>query len=172
MPALTERDLAVLLDVYKYRYLTVSQIARLHFPSRQTAYRRLRSLTNLKLLVGFTAPTLTEHMYFLSKAGAAAVAETLGLPAVELPWSETFRAPKDYYFLCHFVQVTDFRITLAATCSDAGIKLLGFIPEYLASKTTSGGLLKHIKDYVCDVKRAEEQLTHTPDAVLALRRVG
>src|SRR4051812_17057263 len=99
MPALTERDLAVLLDVYKYRYLTVSQIARLHFPSRQTAYRRLRGLTTMKLLVGFTAPTLTEHMYFLSKGGAAAVAGTLGTQLDDLPWSETFRAPKDYYFL-------------------------------------------------------------------------
>lgn len=42
---LTERDTEVMLDIYKYRYLSVSQIKRLHFPSLQTAYRRLRSLT-------------------------------------------------------------------------------------------------------------------------------
>jgi hypothetical protein len=40
-PKLTSRDISVLLDVCKYRYLSVSQIERLHFPSKRTAYRRL-----------------------------------------------------------------------------------------------------------------------------------
>ena len=51
----TARDLDVLRDLYKYRYLSVSQIQRLHFPSLQTAYRRLRALSALKCIAGFTA---------------------------------------------------------------------------------------------------------------------
>jgi hypothetical protein len=171
-PAITERDIAVLIDVYKYRYLTVSQIARLHFPSRQTAYRRLRVLTELKLLTGFTAPTMTEHMYFLGKPGVQAVAAGLGVSQEALAWSETSRAPKDYYFLSHFAQVTDFRITLTRDCSVSGLELLGFIPEYLGSRSPSGGMTKHIKDYVCDIERPMDTLNHTPDAVFALRKVG
>jgi hypothetical protein len=42
---LTMRDSAVILDVYKYRYLTATQIEKLHFPSMQMACRRqLRSV--------------------------------------------------------------------------------------------------------------------------------
>jgi hypothetical protein len=170
--SITERDLAVLVNVYKYRYLTVTQIARLHFPSKQTAYRRLRSLTELHLLVGFTAPTMTEHMYFLGRPGADLVAGTLDVAVAELGWAETSRAPKDYYFLSHFVQVTDFRITLTRCCAASGLKLLGFIPEYLGSRTSAGGLIKHIKDYVCDIERANEKFNHTPDAVFALEKNG
>src|SRR3954471_9133210 len=100
-PAVTERDVAVMLDVYKHRYLSVSQIQRLHFPSLQTAYRRIRALTDLKLLIGFTAPQISEHIYYLSRSGAAMVAESLGLTIDRLAWSEATRAPKDYYFLSH-----------------------------------------------------------------------
>jgi hypothetical protein len=47
---LTMRDTAVILDVYKYRYLTATQIERLHFPSMQMAWRRLHILTTLGFL--------------------------------------------------------------------------------------------------------------------------
>ena len=46
---LTERDIAVILDVYKYRYLSSSQVERLHFPSKRTAWRRLETV--VKILV-------------------------------------------------------------------------------------------------------------------------
>jgi hypothetical protein len=31
---ITARDVAILLDLYQYRYLSFSQLVRLHFPSR------------------------------------------------------------------------------------------------------------------------------------------
>ena len=46
---LTMRDTAVILDVYKYRYFTATQIEKLHFPSMQMAWRRLHILTTLGL---------------------------------------------------------------------------------------------------------------------------
>jgi hypothetical protein len=171
-PLLTDRDIAVLVDVYKHRYLSISQIARLHFPSRQTAYRRLRALEQLKLLVGFRAPVIPEHLYYLNRPGADLVAGILGLTLEQLAWSEATRAPKDYYFLSHFLQVTDFRITLTQGCTASGVELLGFIPEYLGTRTNGGGLAKHIKDFVCDIQRPETKLNHTPDAVFALSKNG
>ncbi len=171
-PKLTGRDIDLLLDVYKYRYLSVSQLQRLHFPSLQTAYRRIRALTELKLLLGFTAPQIPEHIYYLSRSGAGIVADSLGTALEQLAWSEATRAPKDYYFLSHFLEVNDFRIALAQSCRASEMDLLGFIPEYLGSRTNGGGLIKHIKDFVCDIQRPTQSLNHTPDAVFALSKDG
>ncbi len=62
---LTSRDVAVIVDVYKYRYLSVSQIEALHFPSKGTAWRRLRAMTALGYLKAFTAPSIPERLYYL-----------------------------------------------------------------------------------------------------------
>src|SRR3954468_19624887 len=99
----TERDVQVLTAVHKHRYLSVSQIQRLHFPSLQTAYRRLRTLTGQGLLIGFTVPNVPEHVYYLSREGAAEVAGCLGVGLDALKWKEHSRSPKDYYFLRHFL---------------------------------------------------------------------
>jgi hypothetical protein len=168
----TERDIQVLLDVYKYRYLSVSQIQRLHFPSLQTTYRRLRALSNLGYLVGFHAPTMTEHLYYLGPQGGSEVAAALGIEPEALKWKDISRPPKDYYFLRHFLKATDFRINLTAACQDGELSLLGFIPEYHGQRTENGGLAKYIKDFVCDVRDGREQINHTPDAVFALQKHG
>lgn len=55
---ITERDIKAILDLYKFRYLSVSQIHQLHFPSQQTAYRRLRALKGLEYLKSFTVPNM------------------------------------------------------------------------------------------------------------------
>ena len=168
----TERDVKVLLDVYKYRYLSVSQIQRLHFPSLQTTYRRLRALQVLGYLVGFKAPTMTEHLYHLGPQGGSEVAAALGVEQDQLKWKDISRPPKDYYFLRHFLKVTDFRIALIEACDRSDVCLLGFIPEYYGQKTEGGGLAKHIKDFVCDVSGGNETISHTPDAVFALQKNG
>jgi hypothetical protein len=169
--AVTERDIQVLVDVYKHRYLSVSQIQRLHFPSLQTAYRRLRGLTALGYLVGFTAPAISEHLYYLGKPGMDLVAQAMGVGMSDLKWQDSPQSPKDYYFLRHFMGVNDIRISLSQACEQSGIQLLGFIPEYYGQKTAAGGLVKYIKDFVCDVKRPQEApIPHTPDAVFALEK--
>ncbi len=171
-PAVTERDMKVLLDVYKHRYLSVSQIQRLHFPSLQTAYRRLRALKTLGLLCGFTVPNIPEHVYYLSADGASQVAASLGASLDSLKWTEHSRSPKDYYFLRHFLKINDFRIALAHAClGTPGLQLLGFIPEYFGEHRPGGGVAKYIRDVICDVS-PKENLGHTPDAVFALEKNG
>lgn len=165
---LTARDLALACDLYKYRYLSVSQIQRLHFPSLQTTYRRLRALSALGYLAGFLAPHIPEHIYYLEKKGAELVADALGVEATELKWASSSKKPKDYYFLRHFLATTDFRLALQAACRPAEMELLGFIPEYYGEKTKAGGVVKYIKDLVCDVHSPAEKISHTPDAVFAL----
>ena len=137
----------------------------------QTTYRRLRCLTGAGHLVGFTAPGLSEHLYYLGKSGAELVAGPLGVEPSELKWQGGLQAPKDYYFLRHFLAINDVRISLSHACRNSDIRLLGFIPEYYGQKTPTGGLIKYIKDFVCDVSRPnDEPITHTPDAVFALEK--
>lgn len=174
---LTKRDASVLLDIYKYRYLSVSQIQRLHFPSLQTTYRRLRALCALELIKGFLAPHITEHIYYLQSAGAEIVANGLGVEVSALRWTTTSRAPKDYYFLRHFLAASDFRIALSRACdaSDSAITLRGFIPEYYGQQRGGDGggngeLKKYIKDIVCDIADRADKFSHTPDAVFALEK--
>ena len=169
---LTGRDAEVVVDLYKYRYLSVSQIQRLHFPSLQTAYRRLRALREGGYVAGFTAPHITEHVYYLDGPGAELVAANLGVAVADLKWTRTGRAPKDYYFLRHFLKVNDFRIALTLACRESEIELLGFIPEYYGERGSSGAVVKYIKDFACDIGDPARRISHTPDAVFALARRG
>lgn len=171
---LTERDVELLLDLYKYRYLSVGQVRRLHFPSTQTAYRRLRALLSLGYVKSFVAPHVTERIFHLDTLGAKTVADRLGVDTSELKWMNGSRPPKDYYFLRHFLKSTDFRIALTEACreqSDNNLRLLGFIPEYYGERdavTDGRSVTKYVKDFVCDINRPSEKFSHAPDAVFAL----
>jgi hypothetical protein len=134
----------------------------------------LRALTASGHLQGFTAPGIPERIYHLTSEGAKTVAAYLELPLGSLKWGKGAKAPKDYYFLKHSLKSNDFRITLTKACetSGSGIKLLGYIPEYYGEKTNSGGVVKYIRDFVCDVYDPAKLIHHTPDGVFALERNG
>ena len=169
---LTERDFEIILTLYKHRYLKTSQIKQLHFPSLQTANRRLRTLTELKLVKHFTVPNIPERIYCIGSRGANLVADQLEVTVDQLLWSKNTHAPKDYYFMQHFLAVNQFRIELTQACQNSAIELLGFIPEYFGTKHASGRVAKYIKDFVFDVQNRQEKITHTPDAVFALQKDG
>jgi hypothetical protein len=169
---LMDRDVEVVLDIYKHRYLSVSQIAVLRFPSIQTARRRLRVLTADNYVGGFTAPGTPETIYYLERKGAEVVASYLQVSPDDLKWIRGTRTPKDYYFLKHFIKANDFRIALtqAINSVNTGIKLLGYIPEYYGEKTDKGGAVKYIRDSICDMHNTSLVINHTPDAVFALEK--
>jgi hypothetical protein len=171
-PKPTKRDVAVLVDVYKYRYLSVSQVEALHFPSRRTAYRRLQALTALSYLKAFTVPSIPERIYYLDKPGAEVVAGEMQVEVDDLNWHRSMRAPKDYYFLRHFLAINDFRIALTRACEDSPMTLLGFIPEYVGEKTREGNVKKYLRDQVCDITNTSRRISHTPDAAFALGKEG
>ena len=98
---LMDRDVRVVLDIYKHRYLSVSQIAMLRFPSIQTARRRLRVLTADNYVGGFTAPGTSETIYYIERKGADIVASYLQVSLDDLKWIKSTRTPKDYYCLLY-----------------------------------------------------------------------
>jgi Replication-relaxation len=167
---ITDRDVAVLVSVYKYRYLSVSQIEALHFPSLQTMHRRLRALTAGKYLKSFTVPGIAERVFYLDRNGAEVVAGEMLVDLDALKWHRAMQAPKDYRFLRHFLAINDFRITLTLACQNTAITLLDFIPEYIGEKTRGGYVKKYLCDTVCDVKSSTQQLSHTPDGAFALEK--
>lgn len=169
---MTERDGEVLLSVYKHRFLTVTQIQRLHFPSMQTAYRRIRLLRTEGLLTDFTIPNIDEAVITVARKGLCEIAALLGVEQTELRWTDTKNKPRDYYFMRHFLAINDFRIQLAMDCVNSGIRLLGFIPDYFGERTKAGGTIKYIKDIVCDIETSRPEISHTPDGVFALERNG
>ncbi len=168
---LTRRDTEVLLDLYKYRYLSVSQIQLLHFPSRQTAYRRLRALKGMNYLGSFRVSNINERIYYLDRRGAELVASGLGVSLSDLKWHRR-RTPNDHYFIRHFLKVNDFRIAVTLACRDSEIGLLGFIPEYYGEKRGRGEVRRYIRDFVLDIKDRSRKIYHTPDAVFALEKDG
>ncbi len=168
----TERDSLLLVDLYKHRFLTITQLQRLHFPSMQTAYRRMRLLKSARYVSSFTVANIDESIFTVSTAGLQAVAEALGVDREQLKWSETKAKPRDYYFMRHFLAINDFRITLKLACEASGIRLLGFIPDYYGEKTDKGAVTKYIRDVICDVARDRQEVSHTPDGVFALERDG
>ena len=145
---LTKRDVDVILDVYKHRYLKTSQIQQLHFPSERTTTRRLKFLIDAKLLKHFNVPNIPERIYQVSTRGANLVAQHQDTSVSDLLWSRTTAAPKDYYFMQHFLAINDFRIQTTEACEKSDIQLSGFIPEYYGHKHSSGRITKHIKDFV------------------------
>jgi Replication-relaxation len=167
---ITGRDEQVVLDVYKYRYLSASQLQNLHFPSERVAYRRLQALTTLRYLSYFTVPNIHERVYHLDAKGAELVAGHLEVDVKNLAWHKVFHSPKDYYFLRHFLKLNDFRLQLTAACQN-DVKLLGFIPDYYGTKI-EGSVGKYIRDHVCDIANPTVAISHTPDAVFCLQKAG
>ena len=169
---MTERDVALLVDIYKYRYLTISQFQQLHFPSLQTAYRRTKILKRDGCISGFNVANTDEGIFSLTAKGLDIVASALGVDRVDLKWNEAKEKPKDYYFMRHFIAINDFRSAMRQACEQSTLRLLGFIPDYYGEKTDKGGVTKYIKDMICDVANEREKVSHTPDAVFALEKDG
>ncbi len=171
--AITERDIEVVLALYKYRYLSGSQIRTLLFPSVQTANRRLRVLIADGYVVPFRVPGIAERLFALNRKGAELVASQLGVSLGDLRWKPQTRQPKDYLFAKHFLAVNDFRIALTQACRDSNeIRLVGYIPEYFGEKSSQGTISKYIRDFVWDMSSPRDKVQHTCDSVFALEKQG
>lgn len=165
---LTERDNAILLALYKHRYLSAAQVQRLFFPSLQTAHRRIRQLARAGLVGTFRSPGVPGLIAFLTPRGVASVAASLGATATELVATRT--RPKDHYFLRHFLAVNDFRIALTRACAARDdVSLLGFFADHVGERTDRDVLRRYLRDVAADVQAPGAEIGHTPDGVFALQ---
>ncbi len=167
---LTDRDTKVLLDLYTHRFLTIPQLRRIHFVSDQTAFRRIRQLRQIGLIDCFQVPNIPESIHRLTCKGLQIVAESLGAEREALKWNDASTKPTNNYFMRHFLAINDFRISLRAECQKLGIRLCGFIPDYIGERTDRGGMIKYVKDVICDKRAERQEISHTPDGAFALER--
>jgi hypothetical protein len=165
----TPRDVELLLSLFRHRHLSVPQIERLHFPSMQTASRRLRLLRDAGYLSLFHAPGIPDRIAFLTRKGVEVVGEHLDAPVAELGMSRARLQPKDYYFLRHHLAVADFRIALTKACeARPDVRLLGFFADHVVERTDRGGLRRFTRDLAAGAARPGEKVVQTPDGVFAL----
>ncbi|HSQ51371.1 MAG TPA: replication-relaxation family protein [Nitrospiraceae bacterium] len=170
---LTARDIDLMESLATYRYLSTPQVQRLHFPSAQTALRRLRRLSEAGLLSTFRSPACTDRIATITPLGSEVLSERLGRPIVLDGKGPRRTLPKDYLFLLHFLAVSDFRITLTRACAARNdLSLLGFIPEHRTERSSTGTIRKYIGDRVADGSGSHRVITHAPDGVFALAHAG
>jgi hypothetical protein len=168
---LTERDHELLVSLLKYRYLSTGQVQRLHFPSEQTATRRLRLLETAGFIATFKTMASADRLASLARRGAEVVAEQLAVPLESLGWDAKREQPKDYLFLKHFLAAADFRITLTQACAPRpDVRLLGFTPEHVVDGAAGADLKKHVRDVTTDAMDPRQKISHAPDAVFTLQR--
>lgn len=166
---ITRRDLELLLSLFQYRFLSLPQVERLHFPSAQTAARRLRLLARAGLVTVVRMPGITDRIASLTGPGIDQLSAMLKVPAAELGRSRARFRPKDHLFLRHALAVSDFRIALEAAASarpDTFVR--GFYADHVVERTDSGGFTRFTRDLAAGVAGPGATVGHTPDGVFAL----
>lgn len=164
----TERDRDLLVDLYSHRFLTIDQLQKLHFPSLQTTYRRTKVLKDVGLITCFDVPGITGSVFAIARSGLQLVAESNPSAKLDIKQSRLLAKPRDHYFMRHLLAINDFRIQLRIESEQAGVSLLGFIPDYFGTLSKSGKISKYAKDSVCDIQNGNAMLSHAPDGVFAL----
>jgi hypothetical protein len=168
---LTERDHDILTSVYQYRYLTTSQLRRLHFPSAQTATRRLRILRQAGYLTSLHATGIDEQIETLSHLGLTVVADVLSTPVEELEWPAMVSVSQDSAFLKYACTLTDIQMALTTACATENTypQLLAFQAPRLLGRTVRDSTGRSRGRTALGSGSAPSPPIHIPDAILALR---
>jgi hypothetical protein len=179
---LTDRDIAILRVVGRYRYLRTGQIKRLLFPentTKQSVLRRLRCLADpawdyLRKIqpyvqAGRAAP---ETAYFLGRAGAELL-EARGEPAPAYARGNPGRVR--HLFLEHALELSEFRVNLElALRGTPSVALQRFTADFELKEQSAKGMgLKGYKLYHTVVDAPSRRSFEVyPDALIILRGTG
>lgn len=126
---LQERDIQIIREVFRHRYLTVSHIYTLLGGSQDGLGKRCKLLFDHGYLERPKAlrPTklLTEQIvYALGKQGAKLLQHKFPeLRIAELDWTETPKKQNGVPYIDHQLGVATFMVCLKAACDDVGVKL-------------------------------------------------
>ncbi len=124
---LTSRDLDTLSDLGDYRFMSIAQLAALHFPTEGAAQARLRRLVEgglaLKVYVPVRPYDRSAHtIYALSAKGARELADARGC---KRPRHLSERERRSGLFLDHTLRRNDLRVCLELLQSmEPGFRLL------------------------------------------------
>lgn len=175
---LTERDLAILLTLNRYRYLRTNQVKRLifqHNTTLQSTRRRLRCLFH-NGYIGVITPFVKagqgsgESAYYIDKAGMNLL-EEYGEPVRAFPKSGKVR----HFFLNHALDLSEFHLLLElALRNHPKIRLSRFVCDYEVKSHldgTTGNKAFALYDEVTHPVNRQRYVVH-PDALIVLQGTG
>lgn len=119
---LTDRDRAVLYDLFHLRFLPTSLIQRRHFGSETRARARLKLLYHHsyvdRTFLPSPGPTTSEAIYSLGPAAVGELAVIYGLEPEEI---KRQRRPVEPFFIAHELLIARFRVSLGHAGAPRGI---------------------------------------------------
>lgn len=175
---MTERDIAILKALARYRYMRTGQIKRLLFPDNKTLQpvrRRLRHLRTHKYIghlqtVISTARPNPEMAFYLTPKGIDAITTE----GAELPNYAHAKQVK-HTFLEHALDVSEWRLAVEqATSNHPLIRLQRFIADHELKSNLAGLHAQHRYRLFNQVKHPASQEFYTvyPDALMILAGRG
>jgi hypothetical protein len=178
---LTERDIAIIEAVNRFRYLRTGQIKRLLFPdnrSKQSVQKRLRNLSHpSQRYLGKILPYVqigqhnagADTAYFLGPAGVQLLIAR-GVSVSDYAHGNSGRVR--HFFLEHALQISEFRVHLELALADAqSVELHRFTADYeLKSQAAShtGRRASKLRHEILHPRVNKTFLVH-PDALIVLR---
>lgn len=174
--AVTERDIEILKNLAKYRYLTTQDVKRLVFRENVNTLRtqvRLKFLSSLGLvnrLMQFNSSgSRKAFAYFLSQQGAEYLLEN---NEDVTPSFGKYAHNVKYLHLQHCLDISGFWVTLSlALEKEAGLELSLFIPDWQVREKAlkEGNVLKNKEIWQeVSVPNTTTKLTVYPDAIFVI----
>lgn len=167
---LQKRDIRILETLYDYRFLTTSQIAKLHFGHKSKALRRLRQLNDNGFVARIFRPVVTgsaEVIYCLDNYGVSVLAQHLGIDRAEIDWSRRSFMRLKSLFLDHALEVNRFRVAMClAIQKDPNLNLLFWKYDNELQTKDKRGIL--ISDKVIDPDDSTRKIRVTPDSFFGI----
>lgn len=158
MHKIQDRDIEVLLRIYRWKGLTGGQIERLHFPSEQTAKVRIEKLIRYGLIKKYDYIP-SKPIYALDSRGEALVKEYFESQG---KWAKVGNIVPDRRTIQHHIETNDFRANLITAAEDTDLKCSLFLPYYWGA---NGSLKK-----ITNLETVES--THDADGIFVLSRRG
>ena len=151
MTRVEQRDVEILEGLYSYRLLTTSQITSLFFNTKKRAEQRLRKLFDGGLVDRIFRPVVVgsvEIIYILSEQGASILSQETGIDREEIDTIRLKAKKLTPFFLDHFLDINQFRISLTIAGRTNGYSLLFWKYENeLKNKSDQGVLISdRVKD--------------------------
>ena len=169
MTRVQHRDVEILEGLYSYRLLTTSQITRLFFNTKKRAEQRLRKLFDGGLVDRIFRPVVVgsaEIIYILSEQGASILSQETGIDREEIDTIRLKAKKLTPFFLDHFLDINQFRISLMLASKANGYNLLFWKYENELKNKSDQGVL--ISDRVKDPENPGQMIPVSPDAFFGL----
>ena len=105
------RDVEILKTLYKFRFMSASQIDTLFWNSFQASRRRLKMLYELEILDRFKSSLSSEFFYCIGHVGIYYLAQAMDCTVSEIHWQRRNKV-SSLFFLNHYLETVNTYLEL------------------------------------------------------------